>query len=147
MGATSPQRAVSAREAGHFDRDIVAVTLEDARGDPDDGPRPHDGEKLAGSSPPSARRPPRGPSAGSSPARASRSSVAAIRPEIMASSDPVGEEVLEQAGLTTRLDFRLNEAFAAQSSRAATRGHRPREAHPFGAGSTLAIRSDTARGS
>src|SRR4051795_1691257 len=39
--ATSQQRAVAAREAGHFDREIVAVTLEDGtKVTQDDGPRP-----------------------------------------------------------------------------------------------------------
>jgi acetyl-CoA C-acetyltransferase len=47
--ATSQQRAVAARDSGHLDREIVAVTLEDGtQVTQDDGPRPGTiKEKLA----------------------------------------------------------------------------------------------------
>jgi acetyl-CoA C-acetyltransferase len=140
--ATSQQRAVAAREAGHFDREIVAVTLEDGtQVTQDDGPRPGTTkEKLAELKP--AFRPDGTVTAGNAcplndgaaavlvmsaekakelglepRARIVASSVAAIRPEIMGLGPiPAVKAVLEQAGMTIDdIDvLELNEAFAAQ---------------------------------
>jgi acetyl-CoA C-acetyltransferase len=106
--ATSQQRAVAARDSGHFDREIVAVTLEDGTEvTQHDGPRPGTTvEKLAELKP--AFRPDGTVTAGNAcplndgaaavlvmsaekaaelglkpRARIIASSVAAIRPEIM----------------------------------------------------------------
>jgi acetyl-CoA C-acetyltransferase len=140
---TSQNRAVAARDSGHFDREIVAVTTPDgtevAR---DDGPRPGTTmEKLAELKP--AFRPDGGTvTAGNScplndgaaavlvlsgekasrlglkpRARIVASAVAAIRPEIMGLGPiPAVKAVLEQAGMTIGdIDVvELNEAFAAQ---------------------------------
>jgi acetyl-CoA C-acetyltransferase len=140
--ATSQQRAVAAREAGHFDREIVAVTLEDGtQVTQDDGPRPGTTvEKLAELTP--AFRPDGTVTAGNAcplndgaaavlvmsadkakelglkpRARIIASSVAAIRPEIMGLGPiPAVKKVLAQAGMTIEdIDvLELNEAFAAQ---------------------------------
>ena len=140
--ATSQQRAVAARDAGHFDREIVAVTLEDGtQVTQDDGPRPGTTvEKLAELKP--AFRPDGTVTAGNAcplndgaaavlvmsaekaaelglkpRARIIASSVAAIRPEIMGLGPiPAVKKVLEQAGMTIDdIDvLELNEAFAAQ---------------------------------
>ena len=71
--ATSQQRAVAARDAGHFDREIVAVTLEDGtQVTQDDGPRP--GTTKSRSWPSSSPR--SGPTAPSPPATPARSTTA-----------------------------------------------------------------------
>ena len=140
--AVSQQRAVAAQERGHFDAEIVPVTLEDGtQVTRDDGPRPGttvevlaqlkpafspEGTVTAGNACPlndgaaavlvmSAGR---AQQLGLAPrARIVASSVAAIRPEIMGLGPlPAVRKVLEQAGMT--LDdidvIELNEAFAAQ---------------------------------
>jgi acetyl-CoA C-acetyltransferase len=140
--ALSQGRAVAARDEGHFDREIVAVELEDgtevAR---DDGPRPgtttevlanlkpvfrEDGSVTAGNSCPlndgaaavlvmseeKAARLGLGPRA-----RIVASTVAAIRPEIMGLGPiPAIRALLEQTGMTIDdVDIvEINEAFAAQ---------------------------------
>jgi acetyl-CoA C-acetyltransferase len=140
--ATSQQRAVAARDSGHFDREIVPVTLEDGTEvTQDDGPRPGttveklaelkpafkpDGTVTAGNACPlndgaaavlvmSAEK---AEQLGLKPrARIIASSVAAIRPEIMGLGPiPAVKKVLEQAGMTIGdIDvLELNEAFAAQ---------------------------------
>jgi acetyl-CoA C-acetyltransferase len=140
--ATSQQRAVAARDDGHFDREIVPVVLADgtevAR---DDGPRAGTttevlaqlkpafdpaGTVTAGNACPlndgaaallvmSADR---AAELGLTPrARIVASSAAAIRPEIMGLGPiPAVAQVLEQAGMTIAdIDvIELNEAFAAQ---------------------------------
>jgi acetyl-CoA C-acetyltransferase len=140
--ATSQQRAVAARDAGHFAHEIVAVTLADGTEvTQDDGPRPGTTvEKLAELKP--AFRPDGTVTAGNAcplndgaaavlvmsaekaaelglkpRARIIASSVAAIRPEIMGLGPiPAVKKVLEQAGMTIEdIDvLELNEAFAAQ---------------------------------
>jgi acetyl-CoA C-acetyltransferase len=141
--ATSQQRATAAREAGHFAREIVPVTLPDGtRVEHDDSIRPgttverlaeldpvfkpEGGTVTAGNSCPlndgaaavlvlSADR---ARELGLSPrARIVASSVAAIRPEIMGLGPiPAVEAVLRQAGMAIGdIDVvELNEAFAAQ---------------------------------
>jgi acetyl-CoA C-acetyltransferase len=140
--AISQQRAVAARDAGQFDREIVPVTLEDGtQVTRDDGPRPGttvevlaqlkpafdpEGTVTAGNACPlndgaaailvmSADR---AAELGVAPrARIVASSVAAIRPEIMGLGPiPAVEKVLGQAGMTIAdIDvLELNEAFAAQ---------------------------------
>jgi acetyl-CoA C-acetyltransferase len=140
--ATSQNRAVAARDSGHFDAEIVPVTTPDGTEvTRDDGPRPGttpevlaqlrpafrpDGTVTAGNSCPlndgaaavlvmsdeRARR------LGLTPrARIVASAVAAIRPEIMGLGPiPAVQAVLAQAGMTVGdLDVvELNEAFAAQ---------------------------------
>src|SRR4051794_25493427 len=139
----SQDRAVAARDGGHFDREIVAVTTPDgAEVTRDDGPRPGTTlEKLAELKP--AFRPDGGTvtagnscplndgaaavlvmseekakAAGLRPrARIVASSVAAMRPEIMGLGPiPAVKAVLEQAGMSIEdVDvLELNEAFAAQ---------------------------------
>jgi acetyl-CoA C-acetyltransferase len=141
--ATSQNRAVAARESGHFDPEIVAVALADGtQVTRDDGPRPGTTvEKLAELKP--AFDPENGTvtagnacplndgaaavlvmseekakSLGLTPkARIVASAVAAIRPEIMGLGPiPAVAKVLEQAGMTLDdIDIvELNEAFAAQ---------------------------------
>ena len=140
--ATSQQRAVEARDSGHFDREIVPVTLPDGtRVERDDGPRAGttvevlaglkpvfkpDGTVTAGNACPlndgaaavlvmAADKAER---LGLTPrARIVASSVAAIRPEIMGLGPiPAVAAVLAQAGMTIAdVDvLELNEAFAAQ---------------------------------
>ncbi|HKH19252.1 MAG TPA: acetyl-CoA C-acyltransferase [Solirubrobacteraceae bacterium] len=140
--AISQQRAVAAVENGHFDAEIVPVTLADgARVTRDDGPRPGttvevlaqlkpafdpQGTVTAGNACPlndgaaavlvmSAGK---ASSLGLKPrARIVASSVAAVRPEIMGLGPlPAVEKVLAQAGMTIAdVDvIELNEAFAAQ---------------------------------
>jgi len=140
--ASSQQRAVAAQESGHFDREIVPVTLADGtRVARDDGPRPGttvevlaqlkpafdpEGTVTAGNACPlndgaaavlvmSAEK---SQELGLAPrARILASSVAAIRPEIMGLGPiPAVKLVLEQAGMTIDdIDvIELNEAFAAQ---------------------------------
>jgi acetyl-CoA C-acetyltransferase len=140
---TSQNRAVAARDSGHFDAEIVAVTTPDgAKVTRDDGPRPgttmeklaelkpvfdpENGTVTAGNSCPlndgaaavlvmSAER---ARELGVEPrARIVASSVAAIRPEIMGLGPiPAVKAVLEQAGMSIGdIDVvELNEAFAAQ---------------------------------
>jgi acetyl-CoA C-acetyltransferase len=138
----SQNRAVDARDSGHFDKEIVPVTTPDGTEvSKDDGPRPNttleklaelkpafreDGTVTAGNACPlndgaaavlvmseaKARE------AGVKPkARIVASHVAAIRPEIMGLGPiPAVQGVLEQAGMTIDdVDVvELNEAFAAQ---------------------------------
>ena len=141
--AISQQRAVAARESGHFDREIVPVALADGTEvTQDDGPRPgttvevlaqlkpafdkENGTVTAGNACPlndgaaallvmSAER--AAELALKPRARIVASSVAAIRPEIMGLGPiPAVEKVLAQAGMTVAdIDvLELNEAFAAQ---------------------------------
>jgi acetyl-CoA C-acetyltransferase len=159
--AISQQRAVAARDAGHFDREIVPVALPDgtevAR---DDGPRPGTtvevlsqlkpafdpaGTVTAGNACPlndgaaavlvmSAER---AAELGLTPrARIVASSVAAIRPEIMGLGPiPAVEKVLAQAGMTIAdIDaLELNEAFAAQVVPCRDEwGVDPEKLNPFG---------------
>jgi acetyl-CoA C-acetyltransferase len=140
---TSQQRAVAARDSGHFDAEIVPVTTPDGTTvSRDDGPRPGTTmEKLAELKP--AFDPENGTvtagnacplndgaaavlvmseekakSLGLTPkARIVASAVAAIRPEIMGLGPiPAVAKVLEQAGMSLDdIDIvELNEAFAAQ---------------------------------
>jgi acetyl-CoA C-acetyltransferase len=160
--ATSQQRAVAARDSGHFDPEITPVMLADgtevAR---DDGPRPGTTvEKLAELKP--AFDPENGTvtagnacplndgaaavlvmseekaaSLGLEPkARIVASSVAAIRPEIMGLGPiPAVQKVLEQAGMTLDdIDIvELNEAFAAQVVPCMQEwGIDPEKLNPFG---------------
>jgi acetyl-CoA C-acetyltransferase len=159
--ALSQQRAVAAVESGHFDAEIVPVTLADgtqvAR---DDGPRPGttvdvlaqlkpafdpEGTVTAGNACPlndgaaavlvmSAEK---ARSLGLEPrARIVASSVAAIRPEIMGLGPiPAVKQVLEQAGMTIAdIDvIELNEAFAAQVVPCRDEwGVDPEKLNPFG---------------
>src|SRR5829696_10077388 len=140
---TSQNRAVAAGDSGHFDAEIVPVTLADGTEvTRDDGPRPGTTkEKLAELKP--AFDPENGTvTAGNAcplndgaaavlvmsdekadalglepKARIVASAVAAIRPEIMGLGPiPAVEKVLAQAGMTIAdIDvLELNEAFAAQ---------------------------------
>jgi acetyl-CoA C-acetyltransferase len=140
--ATSQQRAVAARDSGHFDREIVPVPLPDGTEvRRDDGPRPGTTAEVLGTLKP-AFKPDGTVTAGNScplndgaaavlvmsadkaarlglepRARIVSSSVAAVRPEIMGLGPiPAVAAVLEQAGMTIAdLDvLELNEAFAAQ---------------------------------
>ncbi len=138
---TSQNRAVAARESGHFDPEIVPVSTPDGEVARDDGPRAgttaeklgelkpafkEDGTVTAGNACPlndgaaavlvmSAEK---AQALGLTPrARIVASSVAAIRPEIMGLGPiPAVRQVLEQAGMTIGdVDvLELNEAFAAQ---------------------------------
>ncbi|HET8758979.1 MAG TPA: acetyl-CoA C-acyltransferase [Solirubrobacteraceae bacterium] len=138
----SQNRAVAARDSGHFDAEIVPVTTPEGEVARDDGPRPGTTmEKLAELKP--AFDPENGTvTAGNScplndgaaavlvmsdakakalglepKARIVASSVAAIRPEIMGLGPiPAVKAVLEQAGMSLGdIDIvELNEAFAAQ---------------------------------
>jgi acetyl-CoA C-acetyltransferase len=138
----SQQRAVEARDSGHFDAEIVPVTTPDGvEVTRDDGPRPGTTlEKLAELKP--AFRPDGTVTAGNAcplndgaaavlvmsedrarelgvrpRARIVASAVAAIRPEIMGLGPiPAVRKVLEQAGMQIGdIDVvELNEAFAAQ---------------------------------
>ena len=160
--ATSQQRAVAARDSGHFDAEITAVTLADGTEvTRDDGPRPGTTvEKLAELKP--AFDPEHGTvtagnacplndgaaavlvmsaekakSLGLTPkARIVASSVAAIRPEIMGLGPiPAVAKVLEQAGMTLDdIDIvELNEAFAAQVVPCMQEwGLDPEKLNPFG---------------
>ncbi len=140
--ALSQQRAVDARERGHFDAEIVPVTTPDgtevAR---DDGPRPgttaeilsnlkpafrEDGTVTAGNACPLndgaaavlVMSEERANALGLKPkARIIASAVSAIRPEVMGLGPiPAIRAVLEQAGMTMDdVDIvEINEAFAAQ---------------------------------
>jgi len=138
----SQDRAVAARESGHFDAEIVPVTLADGTVvDKDDGPRPGTTlEKLAelqpafkeggtvtagnacplndGAAAVLVMSDTRAQELGLKPkARIVASSVGALRPEIMGLGPlPAVENVLEQAGMQiSDIDvIELNEAFAAQ---------------------------------
>ena len=158
----SQNRAVEARESGHFDAEIVAVTAPDgtqvAR---DDGPRPgttmeklsqlkpafnpEGGTVTAGNACPLndgaaavlVMSEERARELGLKPkARIVASSVAAIRPEIMGLGPiPAVEKVLEQAGMTIDdIDvLELNEAFAAQVVPCRDEwGIDPEKLNPFG---------------
>jgi acetyl-CoA C-acetyltransferase len=160
--ATSQQRAVAARESGHFDAEIVAVTTPDGTVvTADDGPRPgttveklaelkpvfkpEGGTVTAGNACPlndgaaavlvmSAER---ASELGLKPkARIVASAVAAIRPEIMGLGPiPAVAKVLEQAGMTIDdIDIvELNEAFAAQVVPCMEEwGIDPEKLNPFG---------------
>ena len=158
---TSQNRAVAARDSGHFDREIVPVTLEDGTEvTKDDGPRPGttmeklgelkpvfrpDGTVTAGNACPlndgaaavlvmSAEK---AEQLGVKPrARIIASSVAAIRPEIMGLGPiPAVKKVLEQAGMSIDdIDvLELNEAFAAQVVPCRDEwGIDPEKLNPFG---------------
>jgi acetyl-CoA C-acetyltransferase len=138
----SQNRAVEAQESGHFDKEIVPVTLEDGTEvTKDDGPRPgttleklaelkpafkEDGTVTAGNSCPLndgaaavlVLSEERASELGLKPrARIIASAVSALRPEIMGLGPiPAVKAVLEQAGMTIDdVDVvELNEAFAAQ---------------------------------
>src|SRR6188472_3826040 len=138
----SQNRAVDARDSGHFDREIVPVTWEDGTQiNRDDGPRPGTTMEVLGNLKP-AFRPEGTVTAGNScplndgaaavlvmsaerarelgltpRARIVASSVAAIRPEIMGLGPiPAIQALLKQAGMTMEdIDIvEINEAFAAQ---------------------------------
>jgi acetyl-CoA C-acetyltransferase len=140
---TSQNRAVAARDSGHFDAEIVSVTTPDGTEvTRDDGPRPgttmeklaelkpvfdpENGTVTAGNSCPLndgaaavlVMSESRAAELGLEPrARIVASSVAAIRPEIMGLGPiPAVKAVLERAGMSIGdLDVvELNEAFAAQ---------------------------------
>jgi acetyl-CoA C-acetyltransferase len=138
----SQSRAVEARDSGHFDPEIVAVTTPDGEVTRDDGPRPgttmeklselkpafdpENGTVTAGNSCPLndgaaavlVMSEEKAKSLGLEPkARIVASSVSAIRPEIMGLGPiPAVKAVLAQAGMTIGdIDIvELNEAFAAQ---------------------------------
>jgi acetyl-CoA C-acetyltransferase len=139
--ALSQQRAVAARDSGHFDREIVAVSTPDGEVTKDDGPRPGTTvEKLAELKP--AFKPDGTVTAGNAcplndgaaavlvmsdekatalglqpRARIVASTVAAIRPEIMGLGPiPAIRALLERTGMTIDdVDVvEINEAFAAQ---------------------------------
>ena len=140
---TSQNRAVAAQESGHFDREIVPVTLPDDAGEftKDDGPRSgttmerlaalkpvfrEDGTVTAGNACPlndgaaavlvmSAEK---ASALGLKPrARILASTVAAVRPEVMGLGPiPAIQALLEQTGMSIDdIDIiEINEAFAAQ---------------------------------
>jgi len=138
----SQSRAVAARDDGHFDREIVAVTTPDGTEvTKDDGPRPgttmealanlkpafrEDGSVTAGNSCPLndgaaavlVMSDEKAAARGLTPrARVVASTVAAIRPEIMGLGPiPAIRALLEQTGMTIEdVDIvEINEAFAAQ---------------------------------
>jgi acetyl-CoA C-acetyltransferase len=140
--ALSQQRAVEARDSGHFDKEIVAVTTPDGTEvSKDDGPRPgttkeklaelkpvfkEDGTVTAGNACPLndgaaavlVMSEEKAQSLGLKPrARIIASSVSAIRPEIMGLGPiPAIQALLKQAGMTMDdIDIvEINEAFAAQ---------------------------------
>jgi len=159
--ALSQQRAVAARDSGHFDREIVPVTLADGTEvRRDDGPRPGttvevlsalkpafkpDGTVTAGNACPLndgaaavlVMSDERARELGLRPrARIVASSVAGIRPEIMGLGPiPAVAAVLEQAGMTVAdIDvLELNEAFAAQVVPCRDEwGIDPEKLNPFG---------------
>jgi acetyl-CoA C-acetyltransferase len=158
----SQSRAVAARDSGHFDAEIVPVTLPDGTVvSRDDGPRagttleklaelkpvfdPENGTVTAGNACPlndgaaavlvmSAEK---AKALGLQPkARIVASSVAAIRPEVMGLGPiPAVAKVLEQAGMTLEdIDIvELNEAFAAQVVPCMEEwGIDPEKLNPFG---------------
>jgi acetyl-CoA acetyltransferase family protein len=131
LALTSHQRAVAAREAGVFDREIVSVPVPQPKGDPvvvwaDEGPRPDTSlERLAGLRPvfrkdgtvtagsEAAVR-----ELGSEPlARVVAMGPAGVDPAYMGVGPiPASRKALERAGLTMDdIDLvELNEAFASQ---------------------------------
>src|SRR5881409_977048 len=139
---TSQSRAVDARDSGHFDKEIVAVTTPDGTEvTKDDGPRPGttieklaalkpafkpDGNVTAGNACPLnegaaavlVMRDEKAKALGLKPrARIIASTVAAIRPEIMGLGPiPAIQALLKEAGM--KIDdidvVEINEAFAAQ---------------------------------
>jgi acetyl-CoA C-acetyltransferase len=139
---TSQNRAVAARDDGHFDREIVPVTLDDGTQiAKDDGPRPGTTMEVLGNLKPAFREDGRVTAGNSCPlndgaaavlvmaedranalgleprARIVASTVAAIRPEIMGLGPiPAIRALLEQTGMTIDdVDIvEINEAFAAQ---------------------------------
>jgi acetyl-CoA C-acetyltransferase len=156
-GKLSQDRAVAARDSGHFDAEIVPVGGV-AR---DDGPRPgttleklaelkpvfdpENGTVTAGNSCPLndgaaavlVMSDEKASALGLKPrARIIASSVAAIRPEIMGLGPiPAVQQVLEQAGMTiSDIDIvELNEAFAAQVVPCREElGIDPEKLNPFG---------------
>jgi acetyl-CoA C-acetyltransferase len=158
---TSQNRAVDARDSGHFDKEIVSVTTPDGTEvSQDDGPRPGttmeklaalqpafkpDGTVTAGNACPLndgaaavlVMAAEKARSLGLAPrARIVASSVAAIRPEIMGLGPiPAVAKVLEQAGMTIAdIDvIELNEAFAAQVVPCRDEwGVDPEKLNPFG---------------
>jgi acetyl-CoA C-acetyltransferase len=158
----SQNRAVAARDSGHFDAEIVAVTTPDgSEVTRDDGPRPgttmeklaelkpafdpENGTVTAGNACPLndgaaavlVMSEERAKELGLKPrARIVASSVAAIRPEIMGLGPiPAVEKVLAQAGMTIAdIDvLELNEAFAAQVVPCRDEwGIDPEKLNPFG---------------
>jgi acetyl-CoA C-acetyltransferase len=138
----SQNRAVDAQESGHFDKEIVPVTLEDGTVvSKDDGPRPgttleklsalkpafkENGTVTAGNACPLndgaaavlVMSEEKATSLGLKPrARIIASTVAAIRPEIMGLGPiPAIQALLKEAGMTMDdIDIvEINEAFAAQ---------------------------------
>src|SRR4051794_4820170 len=140
--AVSQQRAVEARDSGHFDAEIVAVTTPDGTEvTRDDGPRPgttaevlaglkpafrEDGTVTAGNACPLndgaaavlVMSEDRARELGLKPkARIIASAVSAIRPEVMGLGPiPAIQAVLKRAGMTMDdVDIvEINEAFAAQ---------------------------------
>jgi acetyl-CoA C-acetyltransferase len=159
--ATSQQRAVAAQQSGHFDAEIVPVTLADGtQVTKDDGPRPGttvevlaelkpafdpEGTVTAGNACPLndgaaavlVMSDERARELGCKPrARIVASSVAAIRPEIMGLGPiPAVAKVLDQAGMTIAdIDvLELNEAFAAQVVPCRDEwGIDPEKLNPFG---------------
>ena len=159
--AISQQRAVAARDDGHFDREIVPVALADGTEvTRDDGPRPGttaevlaqlkpafdpEGTVTAGNACPLndgaaavlVMSDTRAKELGLEPrARIVASSVAAIRPEEMGLGPiPAVAKVLEQAGMTIAdIDvLELNEAFAAQVLPCRDElGIHPEKLNPFG---------------
>jgi acetyl-CoA C-acetyltransferase len=159
---TSQNRAVAARDGGHFDREIVSVTTPDGTEvTRDDGPRPgttmeklaelkpvfdpENGTVTAGNACPLndgaaavlVMSEERAGELGLKPrARIVASSVAAIRPEIMGLGPiPAVKAVLERAGMTIDdIDvLELNEAFAAQVVPCRDEwGIDPEKLNPFG---------------
>src|SRR3954451_15817107 len=141
--ALSQQRAVEARDSGHFDAEIVGVTTPDGtQVTQDDGPRPgttaevlaalkpafrEDGTVTAGNACPLndgdaailVMSEERAKELGLKPkARIIASAVSAIRPELMGLGPiPAIRAVLEQAGMTMDdIDIvEINEPFAAQT--------------------------------
>jgi acetyl-CoA C-acetyltransferase len=156
----SQNRAVAAREGGHFDAEIVPVQVNGTTVTRDDGPRPGttmeklaelkpafkpDGTVTAGNACPLndgaaavlVMSDERANALGLKPrARIVASSVAAIRPEIMGLGPiPAVAKVLEQAGMTIGdIDvLELNEAFAAQVVPCRDEwGIDPEKLNPFG---------------
>jgi acetyl-CoA C-acetyltransferase len=139
--ATSQNRAVGARDSGHFDREIVAVEGPDGPVSRDDGPRPgttveklaelkpafrEDGTVTAGNACPLndgaaavlVMSEDRARELGLTPrARIIASWVSAVRPEVMGLGPiPAVQGLLKQAGMTIDdVDVvEINEAFAAQ---------------------------------
>jgi acetyl-CoA C-acetyltransferase len=139
--ATSQNRAVGARDSGHFDREIVAVEGPDGPVSRDDGPRPgttveklaelkpvfrEDGTVTAGNACPLndgaaavlIMSEDRARELGLTPrARIVASWVSAVRPEVMGLGPiPAIQGLLKQAGMTIDdVDVvEINEAFAAQ---------------------------------